>query len=112
MLAQITTKKVQDVLTQITRDNFFYESTRTNKMCVLAQITINKVQYVLAQITRDNFFYERTRTKMRCVLAQIKINKACGHLVVNVNVKLFVHPIPAYSTVPRTQSNINFRVFG
>ena len=63
MLAQITINRIQDVLAQITSDNFFYERTRTNKTCVLAQITINKVQYVLAQITRDNFFYERTRTK-------------------------------------------------
>ena len=56
MLAQITINKVQDVLAQIIKDNFFYERTRTNNRCVLAQITINRIQDVLAQITSDNFF--------------------------------------------------------
>ena len=56
MLTQITINRFQNVLAQIIGDNFFYERTRTNKMCVLAQITINKVQDVLAQITTDNFF--------------------------------------------------------
>jgi len=56
VLTQITINRFQDVLAQITRDNFFYGRTRTKKRCVLAQITTNKAQDVLAQNTRDNFF--------------------------------------------------------
>ena len=44
VLAQITINKIQDVLPQITRDNFFsMKGQGQNKRCVLAQITINKV---------------------------------------------------------------------
>ena len=64
------------MLAQITRDNFFYERTRTKKRCVLAQITTYKVQDVLAENIGDIFFYERTRTKNRCVLAQITTNNS------------------------------------
>ena len=63
------------MLAQITRDNFFYKRTRTNKRGVLAQITINKVQDVLAQIPIERKFYERTRTKTWCGQTQITINR-------------------------------------
>ena len=52
----------QDVLAQITRDNFFLWKNK-DKWCVLAQITINKVQDVLAQITRDIFFLWKDKGK-------------------------------------------------
>ena len=55
VLTQITINRFQDVLAQITRDNFFYGRARTKKRCLLAQITTNKVQDVLAPITRDIF---------------------------------------------------------
>jgi len=52
------------VLAQITRNNFFYERTRTKIWCGLAQITMNRLQLfyrntntnLSAQITKDNFF--------------------------------------------------------
>ena len=40
-LAQITINKGQGILAQITRNNFFYEKTRTKIWCVLAQIIKN-----------------------------------------------------------------------
>jgi hypothetical protein len=54
VLAQITINKGQGVLTQITRDNFFYERIRTKIWCGLAQNTINKGKGVLAKITTNN----------------------------------------------------------
>ena len=63
VLAQIIINKVQDVLAQITRNNFFLWKDKDKNECVLAQITINKVQDVLAQITRNNFFMEEQGQK-------------------------------------------------
>jgi hypothetical protein len=56
VLAQITINKGKGVLAQITKNNFFYERTRTKIWCALVQITINKGKSGLAQITRNNIF--------------------------------------------------------
>jgi hypothetical protein len=76
------------VLAQITRNNFFYEKTRTKMWFVLAQITINKGKYVLAQITRNIFFYERTRKKSK-VCAGTNHNKQRTMCVSTNNNKQF-----------------------
>jgi len=47
----ITRNKGQGVLAQITKENFFYERTRTKTWCGQAQITINRRKGVLTQIT-------------------------------------------------------------
>ena len=59
------------VLAQITRNNFFYEKTRTQIWCGLAQITMNRLQLfyrntntnLSAQITKNNFFLWKDKDK-------------------------------------------------
>ena len=84
MLTQITINKVQDMLAQITRDNFFYERTRTKKRCVLAQITTYNVQDVLAENIRDNFFCMKGQGQKLVVGShkskQVMTSEACSKL--------------------------------